>query len=31
MYRHLRDTIVILEEGNRPRPRCPKYDMFMPW
>ena len=23
------DTIVILEEGNRPYPRCPKCDMFL--
>ena len=28
-YPHTRYTIVILEEGNRPYPRCPQYDMFM--
>ena len=26
-HRHVRDTIVILEEGNRPYPRCPKCDV----
>ena len=25
----MRDTIVILEEGNLPYPRCPQYDMFV--
>ena len=28
-HRHARDTIVILEKGNRPYPRCPKCDMFV--
>ena len=28
-YRHVRDTIVILEEGNRPYPQCPKCVIFM--
>ena len=28
--RHVRDKIVILEEGNQPYPRCPKCDMFVP-
>ena len=28
-HRHVRDTIVILEEGNPPYPRCPMCDMFM--
>ena len=27
--RHVRETIVILEEGNRPYPRFPKCVMFM--
>ena len=27
-HQHARDTIVILEEGNRPYPRCPQYDIF---
>ena len=30
MHRHILDTIVILEEGDRLYPRCPKYDMFVP-
>ena len=29
-HRHVRDTIVILEEGNHPYPRCPQCDMFVP-
>ena len=29
MHRHLKDTIMILEEGDRPYPRCPKCDMFV--
>ena len=28
-HRHTRDTILILEEGNQPYPRCPKWDMFV--
>ena len=28
-HRHAQDTIVILEEGNRPYPRCPQFDMFV--
>ena len=27
---HVRDAIVILEEGNRPYPRFPQCDMFVP-
>ena len=30
-HRHVRDTIVILEEGNLPHPRCPLCDMMVPW
>ena len=26
---HMRETIVILEEGNRPYPRCPKCKFFV--
>ena len=26
---HAWDTIVILEEGNQPYPRCPQCDMFV--
>ena len=29
MHRHVWDTIVTLEEGSRPYPRCPQCDMFM--
>ena len=28
-HRHAQDTIVILEEGNLPYPRCPKCNMFV--
>ena len=27
---HVKDTVVILEEGNLPHPRCPLCDMLMP-
>ena len=29
--RHVRDTIIILEEGNLPHPRYENCDMFVPW
>ena len=29
--RQVRDTIIILEEGNLPHPRCENCDMFVPW
>ena len=29
--RHVRDTIIILEEGNLPHPRCENCDMFVLW
>ena len=29
--RHVRDTIIILEEGNLPHPRFKNCDMFVPW
>ena len=31
VHRHVRDTIVILEEGNCPHPLCPDCDMFDLW
>ena len=31
VHRHVRDTIVILEEGNCPHPLCPNCDMSVPW
>ena len=30
-YRHVRDTVIILEEGNLPRPQCPQCNMLVPW
>ena len=30
-HRHVRDTVVILEEGNLPHPRCPMCDMLVLW
>ena len=29
LHRHVRDTIVIMEEGSRTYPRCPKYEIFL--
>ena len=29
--RHVRDTVIILEEGNLPHPRCEECDMLVPW
>ena len=29
--RHMRDTVIILEEGNLPHPRCENCDMLVPW
>ena len=29
--RHLRDVVIILEEGNLPHPRCSRCDMLVPW
>ena len=31
VHRHIRDTLVILEEGNHPHPRCLNCDVFVPW
>ena len=31
LHRHIHDTIVIFEEGNRPHPLCLACDMFIPW
>ena len=28
---HVRDTVIILEEGNLPHPRCPRCDMLVTW
>ena len=29
--RHVRDVVIILEEGNLPHPRCPRCGMLFPW
>ena len=29
--RHVRDTVIILEEGNPPHPRYENCDMLVPW
>ena len=29
--RHVRETVIILEEGNLPHPRCENCDMLVPW
>ena len=29
--RHVRDIVIILEEGNLPHPRCSRCDMLVPW
>ena len=29
--RHVRDIVIILEEGNLPHPRCPRCNMLVPW
>ena len=31
IHRHVRDTVVILEEGVHPVPRCPKCDILFTW
>ena len=30
LHRHVLDTVVILEEGNSPHPRCARCDMQVP-
>ena len=29
--RHVREIVIILEEGNLPHPRCPRCDMLVSW
>ena len=31
LHRHVRDTVVILEDGKISHPRCPRCDMLFPW
>ena len=31
MHWNVLDTVVLLEEGNLPHPRCPRCDMLVPW
>ena len=30
LHRHVQDTVVVLEEGNLPHPRCPRCDLQVP-
>ena len=30
-HRHIRDTVVILEEGNTPQPQCSLCDVLLTW
>ena len=30
VHRHVQDTVVMLEEGNLPHPRCPGFDLQVP-
>ena len=31
LHRNVMDTVVILEKGNLPQPRCPRCNMLVPW
>ena len=31
LHRHVQDTVVILDGGNLHHPRCPRYEMLLPW
>ena len=31
LHRNVLDTVVILEEGNLPHPKCPQVDMLVPY
>ena len=31
LHQHVRDTVIILEEGKLPQPRFPLWDMLVPW
>ena len=31
MHLHVRDTVVILDKGNLPHPRCPQCDVMVTW
>ena len=31
LHRYILDTMVILEEENLPYPRCPQFNMMVPW
>ena len=31
LHRHVQETVVILEEGNLPHPRCPCCNKLLPW
>ena len=31
LHRNVRDTVIIIEEGNLPHPRFPRCDILLPW
>ena len=31
LHYRVRDTMIILEEGNPPHPRCPRCNILVPW
>ena len=31
LHRNARDTVSIMEEGNLPHPRCPLFEILVPW
>ena len=31
LHQHVKDTVIMLEEGNPPHPRCPWCDMLVTW
>ena len=31
LYRHVMDTVVIMEEGNLPHPHCTRCEMLVPY
>ena len=31
LHRYVRYTVIIMEGGNPPHPRCPWFNMLVPW
>ena len=31
LHRYVRDTVIIMEEGTLPHPRCPRCDILVPY